>query len=647
MKIILKQITLLNFKGVRNLTIDFDEQGTSICGRNRLGKTTVFDAFTWLLFGKDSRDRKEFNIKTLDENNKAIERIPHEVSAILLIDGVGLQLRKCYSEKWSKTRGKAEEEFKGHEVTQFVNDVPCKASEYSAQIADICPEETFKLITNPLYFPNQKKEVQRKVLEEMAGTISDEEIVSTNPDFLKLIDQLSGKTLEGYKKEIASKKRRIKDDLEGIPSRIDERQRSMPESEDWEALNKDLNKKKETRKNIDDQIIDRSKSFEQAGKEREEISQKLNLTNSNRNSYEHTLKENLLRDYRKKVSERNLLLSKINTLETKEKVTVENINTHNDLLTSYNNERQTLLSEYRRINAETMEFKEGDFDCPTCKRPLDIEDIEHKQTELSSNFNNRKSTQLELNKKKGLSIKEKIVSTEENLLRLNTDLDTIRKELNFLRESDLFKNAPIEPDIQQQIGEDENYKGYNEKIKELTSLLEADIEIPDTLDLQNQKNDIDTEIEDLNKKLSKKIIIDNNNKRIKELESQHKKLSQELADLEGIEFTINEFTRAKIDMIEQRTNGLFSLVKFKMFEQQINGGEIETCEAMINGVPFSDLNSASQINAGLDILNAICKYHGRYAPIFVDNAESVNELHPTQSQLIKLVVTNDEQLIIE
>ena len=123
--------------------------------------------------------------------------------------------------------------------------------------------------------------------------------------------------------------------------------------------------------------------------------------------------------------------------------------------------------------------------------------------------------------------------------------------------------------------------------------------------------------------------------------------SQALADLEAIEYTITQFAKAKVEHIEKRVNALFKVVRFKMFNQQLNGGETPTCEAMVNGVPYSDLNNAGRINAGLDIINAICNFEGVYAPIFIDNAESVNELMPTTSQTIRLIVTEDENLVIE
>lgn len=129
-----------------------------------------------------------------------------------------------------------------------------------------------------------------------------------------------------------------------------------------------------------------------------------------------------------------------------------------------------------------------------------------------------------------------------------------------------------------------------------------------------------------------------NNKRIAELEKEYSESQCHLAELEGLEYQLQQFSKARIEQMEGRINGMFDIVRFKMFEQQINGGEIETCEATVDGVPFADLNSAMKINAGLDIINAFCKANDVEAPIFIDNRESVCELTPVGSQVVNLIV---------
>jgi AAA15 family ATPase/GTPase len=142
MKITLTQLRLQNFKGAKDQTIDFTDR-TSIYGQNASGKTRIFDAFAWLLFGKDSDDRKDFNIKCLDSNNEPIHRVETSVSGILYIDSRKLTLQRIYKEKWQKKRGEETAEFNGHETLFFVNEVPHTMTEYQDKINDIIPENIF------------------------------------------------------------------------------------------------------------------------------------------------------------------------------------------------------------------------------------------------------------------------------------------------------------------------------------------------------------------------------------------------------------------------------------------------------------------------------------------------------------------------
>lgn len=154
------KMSLKNFKGIKNLTVDF-ENVTNICGENKLGKTTIFDGFTWVLFDKDSKDRSKFEVQPLDEANNVMHMLETEVVAILEVDGKPMELKKLLKEKWVKKRGEVESELKGTETLYYINEVPLKLSEYREKICSIIDEQLFKLISNPLYFSlNMKWQVR-------------------------------------------------------------------------------------------------------------------------------------------------------------------------------------------------------------------------------------------------------------------------------------------------------------------------------------------------------------------------------------------------------------------------------------------------------------------------------------------------------
>lgn len=645
--VIIKQMKLTNFKGLRDFTIEFNDSVTSILGKNGSGKTTIFDAFTWLLFGKDSEDRKVFNIKTLDAQGVAIPRIPHEVSAILIVDGEEISLCRRYNEKWQKKRGTATEEFTGHEEERLYNDVPMSIKDWSEKITSICSEQVFKFITNPLYFSAQKADVQRSMLFRMAGEVSDAEIASGNAEFTALLASLTGKTMDEYKREISAKKKRIKAEIEGIPERIDERKRDMPEAENWLALDVDLQAKSAELEVVEKSITDKSQAYSEASKAKLEISKKEFNVRQKLLGREYEIKQDIQREYNEQSSQQSELRRQVEQAQAElNRVQSEMTRYQNDL-NVMQGKRNTLIAEWREINARTLQFKGDEFVCPTCKRPLDIEDIERKQNEMTESFNTRKAADFAENNRKGQANKKAMEDTMALVKKCEERIAELSNKIEELKSNPLYNAVLTAPDATEAIEADADRKEYLRQIEEIKAELDKPLEVPDTTELMEQKKSIIAELDAIKARLAKKETIERNNQRIQELETQLRNQSEELAQLEGIEFTMAAFSKAKIEAVESRINGLFSLVRFKMFEQQINGAEVETCEATVNGVPYSDLNNAMTINAGLDIINAICKSEGVTAPIFIDNAESVNELLHTQSQMIRLVVTDDETLSIQ
>lgn len=646
-KIIIKKINLVNFKGIRNLTVDFDEQITTICGRNGSGKTSIFDAFTWILFGKDSQDRKSFNIKTLDAQGVSIPRIPHEVSATILVDGEEINLRRRYNEKWQKKRGLATEEFTGHEEERLYNGVPMSVKEWNEKITEICSEQVFKFITNPLYFSAQKSDVQRSMLFRMAGEISDEEIAAGNEEFTALLDQLTNKTMEEYKREISAKKRRIKAEIDGIPERIDERKRDTPEEENWLAIDADLKAAQTELSEVEKSINDKAQAYTIASNERLNLSKQLSELKEKMLNREFAIKQTVNAEYNEQsytqqqlFRDENVAISELNRVKSE-------LARYQSDLNSMQEKRNKLIAEWRKINARTLQFREDEFVCPTCKRPLDIDYIERKQNEMTENFNIRKSSDLAENNRKGQANKKAMEDTQALITKCEERIAELTLKIEELKANPLYSAVLTAPDTISAINTDNEYLSLSVKVSELEEKLNVPISMPDTAELKEKKQAIVSQIDELKKRLANKDIIERNNQRIQELEKLLRSQSEELAQLEGIEFTMANFSKARIEAMESRINGLFSVVRFKMFDKNINGGEVEICEATVNGVPYSDLNNAMTINAGLDIINAICKAESVTAPIFIDNAEAVNELLPTQSQMIRLVVTDDETIKIQ
>lgn len=646
--IVIRQLTLLNFKGIRNLTVDFDESETNIFGYNGTGKTTIFDAFTWLLFGKDSKDRKDFNIKTLDANNQPIERIPHEVTACIEVNGEKINLKKCYNEVWTKKRGSAVETFNGHSVECFYNDVPCSVTEYAKKIAELCDEQVFKLITNPLYFTAQKKDYQRTMLFRLAGDVTNDDVLARYPEFADLVAMLSGKTLEELKREVHSKKRKIKDGIDNIPARIDERKRDMPETQDWCKLESEIADLERQLAEIEGQISDRSKSYNELTKQKQEIARQLSKVKSDITAREYDLKDKLLAEYNQGKRENENAVQRMATLNNDRRYKTISLQRAEMELADYQAERTTLLEEWRNIKSETLIIDDDTFYCPTCKRQLDESDIEAKKEQMSAEFHATISLKLERNKAKGMEVKAAIEAKEAEIASIKNAIFNIDNEIAQITASKAYSTVPAMPDIAPAINADRTIIELRNKASELHNQLDKEVALPETSDLTDRKLIIEDSIRANKIWLADRERIAANNKRIAELEKEYTESQAQLAELEGVEYNIQQFSKARIEQVESRINGMFNLVRFKMFEQQINGGEIETCEATVNGVPFSDLNDAMKINAGLDIINAISRANGIVAPIFIDNRESVCEIVSGLAQIVNLIVdVNCKTLKIE
>jgi DNA repair exonuclease SbcCD ATPase subunit len=231
----LLSLKLRNFKGVRSYEFQPNGENVTVKGKNGTGKSTLFDAMLWVLFGKDSQGKKDFEIKTLDKNNKPIPGLEHEVEAVFEINGQPLKLRKNFYEVWTQKRGSVKKEFSGHTTDHFVDDVAVPQKEYLARIDEIAKEDVFKLLTNPAHFASLDWKVRRKMLLDFCGDISNDDVIASDSKFSKLQEIIGTHKPEEYKSIAKSRQTAINGTLEKIPDRIDENQRLMTETPEKSA----------------------------------------------------------------------------------------------------------------------------------------------------------------------------------------------------------------------------------------------------------------------------------------------------------------------------------------------------------------------------------------------------------------------------
>lgn len=645
----LRKLSLLNFKGIARLDADFGKPINKVLGRNGSGKTTLFDAFTWVLFGKDSKDRKAFDIKTIGEDGKPIARLPHEVTAVISVDGEEITLCRRYSEKWSKKRGLSGEVFTGHEEERLYNDVPLSVKEWNAKIEAICPEQVFKMITSPSYFASQKPEVQRAMLFRMAGDISDADVARGNKSFEALLANLTGKTLEEYKREIGAQKKRIKSEIEAIPERIDERQRDIAElsAPDFAAVEAEA-------KHIEAELADLEKRRDDAreavrahSERLAELQRKASDLQMERARRESEIQRHLFEAHSTDMENYRKMMSEAEHYDRVSKQCAADIDKVNERIESRKKILEDLRDKYRKVKAGQFEFDPNEAVCPTCKRRLEAEDIEARQAELEENFNADKSRKL-------IGIAEKAEEVKKELRQLLTELDGLHSKaeaavtkLYQMKGNADFGKEPAEPDYKEAITQDEKWQQLCEQVAAAEDAVrEAAPEAVNTDELRSRIEALSYSLSERKITLAYKDIIEHNKTRIIELETAYKNGCAEIAKLEAEEDTMDGFRARKVAMIEARVSSLFSFVRFKMYDYLIDGTPVETCEAVVDGVPYSSQNNAMRINMGLDIINAICRSEDVCAPIFLDNAESCLTLCGTEAQQVRLIVS-DTDLTIE
>ena len=649
MQIKLKKLTLTNFKGIPHLEISFNGI-TNIYGENAAGKTTIFDAFTWLCFDKDSTNRTMFGLKPISKDGKVSQKIDVEVSAIIEADSKRIEIKKVLHEKWVKKRGEKDVTFEGNENLFYWNDVPLQLKQYQEKIADLVNEHVFKLITNPLYFNSLKWQERRAVLLEIAGEISNNDLIALNPDFEALANILYDKTLDEYKKEVSAKKKKIKDDLISIPTRIDELNRNMPEKADFNALRKNITEKENEIADIDATLLDATKSMQAAFDARRKQQNDLHQLKTKATNLKNEISNQIAEEPAKKRQKISSIKSQISICEAESKILLDKTQFHIKNIEKWNTELSNLRTMWSREDAKKLNFNEDEFICPTCKREMDADHIHDEKEKLTANFNTDKARKLGSLAEQATSLKQKISDSEaaikgvELLIAGNEEkAASLHTELNIENAEYEALVANAENALNDALSFSVDYNKILFEIDETEKQVFEDVKPDDNTALKEKKQALKSEVDTLNRQLNDEDIIKKTTQRRDELEEQEKDLAQQLADLEASEYLAAQFNRAKMDMLVERINGRFKYVRFNMFNYTQDGGEIPTCETLVDCVPFPDANNAAKINAGLDIINTLCEHYNVYAPIFIDNRESVSELIDCNSQIVNLIVSPAEK----
>ena len=680
MKITIKSIHIENFKGINMLDVNFSVK-TKISGQNAVGKTTIFDAFTWLLFNKNSAGEEKFNVRPLDKDGKRIDNVEIKVVAVLDVDGKEVELSKVQKQNWVKKRGTDTVALQGNVNSFEIDGYPKSEADFKAYVSNLAQsEDMFKMLTNPQYFSSLKWKDQRDILMKLTTEVSDvelaKEMFDENAYAESLIEELEkapstddirakfSKALSEWKKKQAE-----------IPVRIDEAEKSKI---DVDVAEQELAKADLTRR-----IAECDKKMENAGSALGDLRSKEMQLQFDMSGMEQTMNRELsnkrsimdaeLRDCKNELEHFAVTISlKEKQISDNEKAITDADAERKKLGEQYNSEKAKAFDETPyQFDESKWVFDESTTVCSLCGQKLPADKIEQlkadfeerktkakadakrKLNDSKSDFITQKESNLEEIKAYGFAKKNLIEELTKKNADLQMEIDSLKKQEQgtFTNKEELCKllsEIPEEADYSQ----NEEYvklKAEHDKILADIAKLESEGADKVVTDLKAEKADLQSQLDEVNKVIAQaanNVAIDD---RIETLRDEQKEIGQKVADQEQMIYLLEEFIRFKLNKVSESINSHFKTVNFKLFETQLNGGMKDCCECTVNGVPYSTLNSGHRIVAGLDIIRSLSELYGVSVPIFVDNCEAVSSgnLPDMDSQMICLYVSEDKQLKVD
>ena len=674
----IQRIALNYFKGIRQAKMEFRPDVTTIIGDNGTGKSTIADAFAWLLFGKNAAGDSDqrFSIKTLEADGNFIPDLNHEVSADFRITDTAtgeireISLRRALVEDWRTAPGETERVLRGHHTDYFFNDIPVKKSEYDSKVAEIIPAEVFRLITDPAAFLAQPWEQQRAQLTAISGAdnLDTAAIAAGVQDFERLLQRIKGVTLEQYRAGLLNEKKRLEAELVKIPTRIDEVQRSTPLTPDFaelEARKAELEAREAGIIKVATDVAERQRvKYEAAQSIRQQIDQLQDELMAMTQKAVAEL-QNLKFDREQAISDGRRALSAIDREINFEQQQAQ-FSTIDRELASIQSQIADLEAKQEAARAEYRDIAARPYDPDTFTCPL----FRHRCTDPTAcsangeSFNTAKVQDLKRRQREGRERNEQLAELRQRLETLTAEKTAQQQqraakleELNQRRADEaarleaLQALAPITSDNLKV----EDIPGHAEKSARLEELRRQYNQATDTgVEPQQPATDsaelqsIRRELDEVKRRLGLRIIIEQMNTRVEELHNQTRELAQNKAEIERELATVTAYSVAIDNAIEEQVNRRFKAVKFRLFKTLVNGTRQPDCIATVNGVKYSDVNTAGRINAGMDIIDALTHYHNFSAPIFVDNCESVAKLyHPADAQIIQLKFVKGSPLQLE
>lgn len=652
MEIKFKKIRIRNFRGLVSFEANLEGRSVRISGANGLGKSSVADAITWVLFGKDSRRRTAFPIDPVDDEGRIIHNLDVSVELEMLIDGQPTTLRRRRSEKWVQKRGMTTEQLNGHQTTCYIDGRPLPSSDFSSHVDTIVKEELFRALTTPDYFPSLPMDQQYRLLVKIVGTRTLTEIAAKDEEALKVVDELGQRSLDQYRQGLSYDLQRTRKELELIPVRLSEVQGFI---EQVKAKGADGKTAQRHAKGIEEKL-------RQVTQEIDSMAGVVRAENARYNDQRAYIQQ--LRQQRAAIEDRvekqnreartlhqSLVCKAKEELEaTEERHTAAKtmLGLHERRLKDLEQHLTDFRSRWEEVERLSFSWNAEEAVCPTCGQPLPQDQAEQKRVEAEMRFNERKMQQQDALDEEG----KKLAASKQRLQDLSAaareEMATAERLMPEARER--LSKAEAEPIEQADYHDAPDWQRLSSEIdqrmKELEQTTQAQ-EPPQLAALRTEEEGYRKELRLLEQTIDRSKQIDGYIRREKELQAQRTALSGEVARMQTRLEAAERLQLMEANDLQKRVNDLFPSVRFRLSRELLNGREVGHCELSVDGVPYSGLSTSERINAGLELINALVRHYNIVAPIVIDNAEAVNKVAPTLGQQILLEVSPAKKLSVE
>ena len=643
----LKSMRIQNFGSIKDLSIDFGEK-TLISGRNEVGKTTINDAYSWILTNKLANGSQADGIRPHDKNGIENDNAVISVLAVLEIDGEEKEFLKEQRKEFTHKTGK----FKGNNNLYFINGVPKKEKEYKAYVEEkILEPDNLELCTNASVLLNMDTKKRRAVIFDMVPDVTDAEVATTDLRFANITKKLEDCTLDELIQSVRYQingrgrgDRGLKGKQDELPARIDEVQRQVIDTAEYSLEISRLQTEIEELNRKDQELLSASKLYDDKSEAIMGLKFRQSEIARNENAGLTEKKEKLSArlaqlEADKKEAENTLRLAEMDLKHATmgvERHTAEIKKAQEDWKTY--SEREYPEENLEKIKAE--QFDESSLICPTCGQDLPVEQAEKIRSEFERKKEDRIKGEEYVREQFYQQKDKKLTEITESGNKAATDLKEAKKAqkeaeqkiaelkkgisylvLEIKEKSDILSGLPQSVDLSKSV---EYWKitadiaNAEEELKKLNSGIELRREI------NRAGNEKIAEVSRLQTLISAS---QNAQERVEELKEEQRNVGQLLADCQMELDLLREFQKTKCDMLSEAVNKMFFFVKWRLFKMNQDGeGYQEVCEPMIENEPYGRrLNHGSRALAELDICNTFQNIQNTSLPLFVDDFDGITE----------------------